>query len=49
MGSYKNELISKNPIHIFLPLQIHLGIVFTLKRRYFQIDSIQTIYIIISL
>jgi hypothetical protein len=31
----------KNPIHLFLPLQICLGIVFTLKGRYFQFDSIQ--------
>jgi hypothetical protein len=31
----------KNPIHLFLPLQICLRIVFTLKRRYFQFDSIQ--------
>jgi hypothetical protein len=40
----------KNPIHLFLSLQILFGIVFTLKSRYFLFDSIQiTIYIIMSL
>jgi hypothetical protein len=31
----------KNPIHLFLPLQIHLEIILTLKGRYFQFDNIQ--------
>jgi len=31
----------KNPIHLFLPLQIHLKIILTLKERYFQFDNIQ--------
>ena len=39
----------KNSFHLFLPLQLHIGIIFTLKRRYFQFDSIQIIiYIIMS-
>ena len=39
----------KNPIHLFLPLKLHLGIVSILKRWYFQFDSIlTTIYIIMS-
>jgi len=39
----------ENPIHFFIPFQIHLEIIFTLKKRYFQFDNIWIIiYIIMS-
>ena len=39
----------KNPIYLFLPLQINLGIVFTLKARNFQFNCVQVpIHIFIS-